>query len=368
MGKKSFIPAAEPEITEKEIKYVNECVKSGWISSLGKFVTKFEEKFSKFCGCKYGISTSNGTTALHLALDILGIREGDEVIMPAFTFVATANAVSYLGAKPIFVDSEYSSWNIDPQKIEEKITKKTKAIIAVHLYGHPANMGPIMKLARKYQLYVIEDASEAHGALYRGKKVGSIGEMGSFSFYGNKIITTGEGGMITTNKAKWDKRARFLRDHAMSPKKRYYHPERGYNYRITNIQAAIGLAQVERINKILAKKEKIEKMYNRLLSGIKGISFQPQAPWAKKVCWMYSVLINDEFPLSRIQLEQELKKRGIDTRPFFIPMNKLPMYKTNEKFPVAEDLSRRGLSLPSSTKLNNSDIEYICNVIRKLSE
>ena len=362
-SKMKYIPVAEPEITEKELKYVTDCIKSGWISSLGKYVTKFEAVFSRFCECKYGVSTSNGTTALHLALDILKIGKGDEVIMPALTFVATANAVSYLQAKPVFVDSEYSSWNIDPEKIEEKITKKTKAIIVVHLYGHPSNMGPIIKLAKKYNLFIIEDASEAHGALYRDKKVGSIGDMGSFSFYGNKIITTGEGGMITTNTIKWDERARFLRDHAMSKEIRYYHPEKGYNYRMTNIQAAIGLAQTERIRKILSKKENIGKLYNKHLNGIDGIILQPEAGWAKKVMWMYSILIDNDFPLSRSQLEQELKKSGIDTRPFFIPMNLLPMYRKKEKFPVAEEISKKGLSLPSSNNLREKDIKYICNTI-----
>lgn len=365
--KKKYIPVAEPEITAKELEYVTDCVKSGWISSLGKYVAKFEEKFSKFCECKYGVSTSNGTTALHLALDTIKIRKDDEVIMPALTFVATANAVSYLQAKPVFVDSEYSSWNIDTKKIEEKITKKTKAIIAVHLYGHPSNMGPIMKLAKKYNLFVIEDASEAHGAQFRDKKVGSIGDMGCFSFYGNKIITTGEGGMITTNTVKWDERARFLRDHAMSKEIRYYHPERGYNYRITNIQSAIGLAQVERIRKTLSKKENIGKCYDRHLEGIKGITLQPEAGWASKVCWMYSILIGDDFPLSRNQFGNELKKSGIDTRPFFIPMNLLPMYRKKEKFPVAEEISAKGLSLPSSNNLEKDDIRYICDTIRKLS-
>jgi len=217
-----MIPLARPYLKGNELKYISRCIKSGWISSIGSFVTKFEDCFADYSGCKYGISTSNGTVALHLALKILGIGKGDEVILPDLTFVASANAVTYTQAKPVFVDAKLSNWNIDTSKIEGKINKRTKAIMAVHLYGNPAEMDPILRLAQKYKLYVVEDACEAHGAFYKGKRVGSLSDLGVFSFYGNKIITTGEGGMITTNNKQIAQRAKFLRDHAMSAKRRYF--------------------------------------------------------------------------------------------------------------------------------------------------
>ena len=365
-NKKVTIPIAEPVLKGNELKYISNCIKSGWISSQGKYVIEFEKIFSRFCGSSYGVSTSNGTTALHLALKTLGIGLDDEVIVPTLTFVATANAVVYTGAKPIFVDSETFTWNIDPQKIEEKITNKTKAIIVVHLYGHPCDMDPILDIAKKYKLYVIEDSAQAHGAKYKGRRVGSIGDIGCFSFYGNKIITTGEGGMIVTDNAEWYKRSCFLRDHSMSKEKRYYHPEIGYNYRLTNIQAAIGLAQMERLNSMLSKRKKIVSLYNHLLCDVRGVSLQPQAEWAERVCWLYSILVEKDFGFSRDELIERLNKKGIDTRPFFIPMHMLPPHKTSQDFPVAEELSEKGLNLPSSIALKDREIEFICETIKKI--
>ena len=364
--KKMIIPIAEPLLKGNELKYISNCIKTGWISSLGKYVIEFEKGFSRFCGSSYGVSTSNGTAALHLALKTLGIGLDDEVIVPTLTFVATANAVVYTGAKPIFVDSETFTWNIDPQKIEEKITNKTKAIIVVHLYGHPCDMEPILDIARRYKLYVVEDSAQAHGAKYKGRTVGSIGDISCFSFYGNKIITTGEGGMIVTNNIEWYKRSCFLRDHSMSKNRRYYHPEIGYNYRLTNIQAAIGLAQLERLTRILLIREKINNLYNHLLCDVKGISLQPRAEWANRVCWLYSIVVEKDFSLSRDELILQLNKKGIDTRPFFIPMHMLPPHKTDQDFPVAEGLSEKGLNLPSSIALKDREIEFICNAIKKI--
>ena len=362
-NKKASIPIAEPLLEGNELKYVSNCIKTGWVSSLGKYVIEFEKGFSRFCGSHYGLSTCNGTVALHLALTTLGIGSGDEVIIPALTFVATANAVFYTGAKPVFVDSETSTWNIDPQQIEEKITHKTKAIIVVHLYGHPCDMDPILDIARRYKLYVIEDSAQAHGAKYKGRRVGSIGDISCFSFYGNKIITTGEGGMIVTNNIEWYKRSFFLRDHGMSKERRYYHPEVGYNYRFTNIQAAIGLAQLERLTRTLLIREKISNLYDHLLCDVEGISLQPRAEWADRVCWLYSILVEKDFGFSRDELIALLNKKGIDTRPFFIPMHVLPPYKTGQKLPIAEGLSKKGLNLPSSITLKDKEIKFICNVI-----
>jgi len=367
-----MIPVADVSLDGHELAYVTECITTGWISSLGKYVREFEERFSQFCGSKYGIATSNGTTAIHLALAVLGIGPGDEVIVPSLTFVATANAVVYTGAKPVFADSEWTSWNLDPARLEEKITPRTKAIIPVHLYGHPADMDPIIGIAKRHGLFVVEDAAEAHGARYKDKRVGSLGDLSSFSFYGNKIITTGEGGMVLTDNAEWDERARQLRDHGMSKQKRYWHPEIGYNYRLTNVQAAIGVAQMERIDDILARKRQNAALYNELLKDVPGITLPPEAPWAENVYWMYSILVQDEYGMSRDELMQVLRANEIDSRPFFYLIHTMPPYADSvtpqeaaHGFPVATQLSQRGINLPSAPSLTREQIEYICRVIRQ---
>ncbi len=360
-----MIPVAEPKLDGNELKYITDCVSSGWISSIGKYITKFEEEFSNFIGTKHGIATSNGTTALHLALVAFGIGEKDEVIIPTLSFIATANCVAYTGAKPVFVDSEPNTWNIDPEKIKEKITDRTKAIIPVHLYGHPADMDPIMDLADDHHLLVIEDAAEAHGAAYRGKKVGRIGHVGCFSFYGNKIITTGEGGMITTNDEEFMERAMMLRDHAMSKEKRYWHPFIGYNYRMTNMQAAVGLAQIERINDFIEIKRRNAEKYNERLGGISSITKPPEMEWALNVYWLYSILVDN---IQRDDFTARLRKKEIDTRPFFYPMHTQPPYASlrNERLKVAEAIAQKGVSLPSATTLREDQIDYICRIITEI--
>ncbi|MBI2140937.1 DegT/DnrJ/EryC1/StrS family aminotransferase [Candidatus Woesearchaeota archaeon] len=366
------IPVSEPSLSGNEEKYVLECISTNWISSLGKFIPEFEGGFAGFCGSKYGVAVMNGTVALQLALAALGIKEGDEVIIPDLTFVATANAVRYLGAKPVFVDSEPATWNIDAGKIESAVTKKTKAIIPVHLYGHPCDMDVIMEVAEKHSLSVIEDAAEAHGAEYKGKRVGSIGSIGCFSFYGNKIITTGEGGMCVTSDAKLAERMHFLKDHAMDKVRKYWHPELGYNFRMTNIQAAVGVAQLEQIDKFIAAKIRNAKLYRTLLQNVKGLAFQPQMTWAKSVYWMHSVLVDEkEFGCSRDALILGLKEKGVDSRPFFCPMHQLPPYKgsgSDKDFPVAAQLSRAGINLPSSVRLSESDIRFVCDAIRSIQK
>lgn len=358
------LPVAEPSLGEKELLYVSECVLTGWVSSAGKFVTRFEQMFAKFCETRYAIATSNGTTALHLALLALDIGLGDEVIVPTLTFIATANAVAYTGARPVFVDSEAQTWNIDPAQIEQAITPRTKAIIPVHLYGHPANMEPILEMANHYGLAVIEDAAEAHGARYKGQRVGGIGDIGTFSFYGNKIITTGEGGMIVTNRADLAEKMRILRDHGMSPTRRYWHPVLGYNYRLTNIQAALGVAQMEKIETILAAKRRIAQAYTEALSGIAGLTLSPEASWAENVYWLYSILVDEHFfGMERDVLMAILKSQGLDTRPLFPPIHTQPIYATGQCLPVAERLAAQGLSLPSSPNLNREDITRIASAI-----
>lgn len=360
------LPVAEPLLGEKELLYVTDCIVSNWISSSGKYVGQFEDLFADYCGSRYAVAASSGTTALHLALLALGIGPGDEVIVPSLTFIATANAVTYTGAKAIFVDSETDTWNIDPKLIEKAITPNTKAIIPVHLYGHPADMDPILEIARKYKLAVIEDAAEAHGAQYKGKKVGSMGDIGVFSFYGNKIITTGEGGMIVTDSPDIAERVRLFRDHGMLPSKRYWHTVLGYNYRLTNIQAAIGLAQVERIGSIVQAKLDIARRYGEQLNGIKGIVCPPQAKWAKNVYWLYSVLVEKEYGISRDDLIRELSSMHIDTRPFFLPAHTQPIYHTGQHLAVAQDLASKGLSLPSSAGLREYEVDRVCKAIREI--
>jgi perosamine synthetase len=360
-----FIPVSEPTITEKEVEYVTQAVKSGWVSSLGEFINKFEEKFAKFIGTKYALTVTNGTAALHLALVSLGIKEGDEVIIPDLTFIATANAVKYTGATPVFADIDKETWCISPDDIRKKFTPKTKAIIPVHLYGHPADMDPILEIAKEYGLYVIEDCAEAHGAEYKGKKVGSLGNCGVFSFYGNKIITTGEGGMITTNDEKLYEKAKYLRDHAMNKEKRYWHTEIGYNYRMTNIQAALGLAQLERIEEIIQKKRQIFEWYKEGLSDLEGISLNPEKEYAKNVFWMVC-FVNEKFDEEkRDKFMKKLREKGIDTRPFFFPCSMMPMYK-HDKFinPISYEIYKKGVNLPSSYNLRREEITFICEEIK----
>lgn len=364
-----MIPIAEPSLGEEELKNVIEAVKSGWISSKGKFIEEFEEKLANICGRKYGVATSNGTVALHLALKALGIGKDDEVIVPDLTFVAVANTVTYCNAKPVFVDSHPEYWCIDPEKIEEKITLKTKAIIPVHLYGHPCDMDPIMKIAEEHNLYVIEDTAEAHGAEYKSKKVGSFGDISCFSFYGNKIITTGEGGMCLTNNEELAEKMRILRDHGMDPNKRYWYDVIGFNYRMTNLQAAVGVAQLKKWDRFVEKKREIAKFYSEGLKELEEeglITLHPEMPWAKCVYWMYCILVEDKFGTSRDDLMKKLEVKGIETRPFFYPMHVMPPYKNNDIFPVAEAIARKGVNLPSSVGLKEEVNKRIINEIRTL--
>ncbi|MFH1895678.1 MAG: DegT/DnrJ/EryC1/StrS family aminotransferase [archaeon] len=368
-----MIHVCEPNIGKKEFEYVKKCFDSNWISSMGPFVKEFEEKFAGFCDTKYGISTTSGTTALHLAVASLGIKKGDEVIMPSFTMIATSNSVIYAGAKPVLVDSEMQTWNMDVTKIEEKITKKTKAIMPVHTYGHSVDMDPLMEIAEKHGLKVIEDGAEAHGALYKGKKVGSIGDCGCFSFYANKIITTGEGGMVVTANEELSEMAHTLMNHAFSKEKHFWHKHIGFNYRMTNMQAALGLAQLERVDELLGLKEKINSQYTEILSEVDGITTPPEAPWAKNVIWMYGILVDEKkFGMNKDKLMIELEKKGIETREFFIPMHRQPIYTQMKlfkgKYPVADELNYRGLYLPSGTMLSEEQISFVCDTIKGLKK
>jgi perosamine synthetase len=370
-----MIPVCEPTLKGNELKYVTDGIESNWISSKGEYIEKFEKSFSKFCNTKQGVSCVNGTAALHLALEALEIKKGDEIVIPSFTMIATANAVIYAGAKPVLVDSEEETWNIDVNKIEEKITKKTKAIIPVHTYGHPVDMNPLNEIAKKHGLFVIEDAAEAHGAEYNGKKTGSLSDIACFSFYANKIITTGEGGMLTTNNEELSEKAKLLRNHAFE-KKRFIHKKLGFNYRMTNIQAAIGLAQMEKAEELVNKRIENAQYYNSLLKNTEGITLPPKKEWAKNVYWMYGILIKEKFGMKTDNLREELLKQEVDTRAFFVPMHKQPLYsKETERipnlignYPVAEKLSKEGFYLPSSSSLTKTQIIEITDKIKSIKE
>tara|TARA_Y100000034_G_scaffold136675_1_gene214810 strand:- start:845 stop:1903 length:1059 start_codon:yes stop_codon:yes gene_type:complete len=350
-----MIPVAKPNLEGNELKYISECINGGWISSSGKFITKFEEEFAKFCGTNYATSTSNGTTALHLALLAIGIKEGDEVIVPNLTFATTANVVKHCGATPILVDVEKNTWNISPDEIRKNITLKTKAIIPVHLYGNPCDMNPIMNIAEEHNLIVIEDAAEAHGAEYKGRKVGSIGHIGCFSFFGNKIITTGEGGMCTSNDKKIINKINLLKNHGMTKEKRYWHDQVGYNYRMTNMQAAVGLAQLERVSNFLEKRHKIANIYKKHL---KNIEFQKITNNSKHSQWFVSIITKN-----REKIIEKLKSKGIDTRKVFYPLSEMPPYKNNLTYPNSEYISKNGLSLPTYIDLTEKEIKEICDEI-----
>jgi perosamine synthetase len=368
MSSPNKIPVHEPDIGEAEITSVVAALRRGEISgSFGSAIPEFEEKFAAFSGCKYGIAVTSGTTALHLAVDAVGIGHGDEVLVSASTNIATALAVYHNNAVTVPVDSEPVTWNLDPALIEHLITPRTRAIIPVHLFGHPCDMTPIMDIAARHSLVVIEDCAEAHGATYHGQKVGSFGDMGCFSFYANKLITTGEGGMIVTNDAKRAERLRLLRNLGFG-KPRFYHEVPGYNFRMTGYQAAMGLAQLARIDGIIATKRKIARTYDTLLAGVPGLQLPTELSQVRNVYWMYAIVVEPQFGLSRDDLAQLLSANGIETRTFFCPMNQQPFLREQVGYrdvpcPVADRIWSSGLYLPSGNTLTEVEIKRVCDVI-----
>ncbi len=363
------MPVTEPSLGGNEMKYVVDCIDSVWVSSQGGYIDKFQQAFVSFLGGGDALCTSSGTTALHLALIALGIGPGDEVIVPDITFGASANVVIHAGATPVFVDIDSVTWTIDPEKIEAAVTPKTKAIMPVHLYGHPCDMDAVMAIAEKYQLKVIEDCAESLGAEYKGDKAGLVGDVGCFSFFANKVITTGEGGMVVSKNAALIERMAILRDHGMSKQRRYWHLEAGYNYRMTNMQAALGVAQMERISDFLCRREKVVELYNRRLGKIKGIGLPPAAKWAKNIHWLYSITVDKEqLGIDRDRLASRLMEEGIETRPVFPPLHLQPAYGSGRlgRFMVAEQLADRGLCLPTSNGISLDDVDRVCVTIEKI--
>jgi perosamine synthetase len=363
------IPVAEPALLGNELKYVTECITTNWISSQGSFVKRFEAEFAARLGVPHALAVSNGTVALHLALKAFGIGPGDEVIVPDLTFAATINSVLHAGATPVIVDVDPETWNIDPHATAAVITPRTRAIMPVHLYGQPADMDAIMALADRHGLIVIEDAAEAAGALHKGRPCGSIGHAGTFSFFSNKVITTGEGGMVVFRDDKAAERARRLRDHGMNPAKRYWHDEVGFNYRLTNLQAAIGCAQLEQFDGFLKRKLDIAAAYRARLGRIAGLRLPAEIKDTRNSYWMVSIVAElERAGLDRDALMARLSKAGIETRPLFYPLHEMPPYRDfagNRAFPHATRLSQTGLSLPSGVTLTDGQLDYVCGVIER---
>jgi len=355
------IPVYQPDLSGNEKKYVNECLDTSWISSRGSFVNDFETKFSEKINVSHAASVSNGTVALHLALLALGIGPEDEVIVPTLTYIASVNAINYCNAKPVFVDSLHTTWQIDPEDIRRHITQKTRAIMPVHLYGQACDMDSIMSIAKEYGLFVIEDCAEAFGTLYKGQHVGSFGDISTYSFFGNKTITTGEGGMVVSNDKTLIERSRHLKGQGLATHREYWHDVVGYNYRMTNIQAAIGLAQLERADYFIERKREIAFRYYEKLKQL-PITPHTEAESTFHTYWMTSILV--EKPDLRDPLRQHLAQAGVETRPLFYPVHTMPMHSRSfRRHPVAEDLAWRGINLPSWPGLKPNEIDYICDTI-----
>ena len=397
-----MIPVNEPLLDGNEKKYLAECIDTGWISSEGPFVKKFEEKFAAQVGRKHGIAVCNGSVALDAAVAALSICSGDEVIMPTFTIISCAAAVVRAGAIPVVVDCEPDTWNMDMGQIEDKITSRTKAIMVVHIYGLPVDMDPVISLAEKYGLKIIEDAAEAHGLVYRSRgrraegggqrsedrsrrsevrgqrteggrrPCGSFGDISTFSFYPNKLITTGEGGMIVTDNEELAERCRSLRNLCFQPQKRFVHEELGWNFRFTNLQAAVGLAQLEKLDEHIKRKLRMGELYTELLSEIPELQLPlPITDYAENIYWVYGMVLKDHVPFDAEEAMRRLKKKGIGTRPFFWPMHEQPVFKRmglfeNEKYPVAERIARRGFYIPSGLTMTKEQIDRVCEAVRKV--
>lgn len=364
-----MIPLCIPVVKGNEWKYIKDCLDTNWISSVGSYVNKFEEDFLKYLNTEKAVVTMNGTSALELALRTLDIGIGDEVIVSSLTFISPVNTIRYVGAQPVFVDVCRDTFVMDANKIEELITPKTKAILPVHIYGHPVDMDKVMEIAKKYNLYVIEDATESLGAFYKGKSTGTIGDIGCFSFNGNKLITTGAGGMLVTNNEEFGERAKFLstQTKVITPNKAFYHPEIGYNFRMPNILAALGCAQLENIEEYIKAKRDHAIKYTELLSDRKGITLPIEKEECKNVFWLYSILVEADYGISRDEVIKKLWQSGIEARPFFMPVHQMPPYKNckHGDMTITEELANIGINLPSSVALSEKEINTVCSVLTK---
>lgn len=368
----NFIPVNEPLIGKLEKKYINECIKSKWISSEGPFVEEFEKKFTSFVGRKYGVAVSSGTAALDIAMQSINIKPGDELILPSFTIISCINEIIRIGAKPVLVDSDFNNWNMNIEQVKKKISKKTKAILIVHIYGLPVDLSEILKIAKKNKIFIIEDAAELIGQKYKGKYCGSFGDISTVSFYPNKHITTGEGGMVLTNNKKIYETSKSLRNLCFKPKKRFVHYRLGWNYRMTNLQAAIGLAQLKRINEFINIKRQIGKTYNAGLKNIEEINLPVvRTSYAENIYWVFGIVISDKAKITSEKFMKLLSIKGIGTRPFFYPMHKQPVLRKmglfkNEKYPISEKLYKKGFYIPSGLSLKNNQIQKVIKNIKEI--
>jgi perosamine synthetase len=372
-----MIPVNEPSLNGRSLEYVSECVRTGWVSSAGRFINEFEDQWAAYCGRKHGIAVANGTVALQLAIAALDLQPGDEVIMPSFTIISCALAVIYNGGVPVLVDSDPRSWCLDVDQVKGKITPRTRAIMPVHIYGHPVDMDPLLQLASEYGLAIIEDAAEAHGAEYLSKRgsanerwhrCGSFGTMSTFSFYANKLITTGEGGMVVTDDPALADTLRSMRNLCFQTQRRFYHEALGFNFRLTNIQAALGLAQLEGMPEIIERKRRIGQTYNQRLRGISALRLPIEESWARSVYWMYGIVLTEDSLTNADGLAETLKKLGVETRPFFLGMHEQPVFHKrglfkDEHYPVAEELGRQGLYLPSGLGLTDEQMDRVCAAV-----
>jgi len=366
-----FIPVSEPLIGDNTHALVNECIETGWVSSEGRFIAEFERKFSQFCGTAHGVAVSNGTTALQVAMKALSLEPGSEVIMPSYTIISCAIAILEADCVPVLVDCEPDTWCMDLDQVEAAITPRTRAIMPVHMFGHPVDMRRVMKLAAKHDLRIIEDAAEAHGAEVEGRRVGSFGDMACYSFYANKIVTTGEGGMVVTSSDHYADRLRSLRNLAFRPERRFYHTEIGHNYRLTNVQAAIGVAQIDRVEDHIQRKRKMAKAYHERLSDLQQIALPVEREWAKNVYWMYCLILADDFPFDAVEFAKRLAAKGIGTRPLFLGMHEQPVLLerglfAGSRYPVTERLARRGLYVPSGLPLTEAQIDRVSAAVREV--
>ncbi len=375
-----MIPVNEPLLGKRELEYVTECVRGGWVSSAGRFIEEFEQGWAGYCGRRYGVALCNGTAALQVAVAALNLQPGDEVVMPTFTIISCAQAVVYASGVPVLVDSDPHTYCMDVNQIADRIGPRTQAIMAVHIYGHPVDMDPVLELAEKYGLAVVEDAAEAHGAEYLSgrdgshptrQRCGSFGALSCFSFYANKRITTGEGGMVLTDDPELAAKASSLRNLCFQPGRRFYHEELGFNFRMTNLQAALGLAQLERMDQIVARKRWMGMEYTRRLQGVPGLELPVEEPWARSVYWMYGVVVSEETGMDATEFSQRLAERGVDTRPFFLGMHEQPVFQQRglfqgESYPVAERIARQGLYLPSGLALTEEQLAHVAEAVREV--
>jgi perosamine synthetase len=374
-----MIPVNEPALAGRELEYVTECIETGWVSSSGRFIGEFESGWAAYCGRRHGVAVSNGSTALQVAVRALELEPGDEVILPTFTIVSCVTAVLAAGAVPVLVDSDPELWTMDVTQLESRLTSRTRAVMPVHIYGHPVDMDPVLDFAEQHGIAVIEDAAEAHGAEYLGgregsspawRRCGSFGELSCFSFYANKLVTTGEGGMVLTDDDELAERLRSLRNLCFQPGRRFYHESLGFNFRLTNLQAALGVAQLERIDEIVRRKREVAAAYCARLGDIGGLQLPPEASWARSVFWMYGLLVEESTGLDAAGLASRLRELGVETRPFFLGMHEQPALQDldlfrDEKHPVAERLARQGLYLPSGLAQTDEQVELVCAAVRE---